>query len=179
MMKNLLWKVVLILATLVVFVWGIFLGTDPQKSIEAIKAHGLVAGVQQNIHLGLDLRGGTHLILQVQVNDAVNAETDQTIERLKDALKKKNIAYGDVLKLDPADNPQTITLRGVDIGAAGDLRSLISRPVRRIRPGLRPGQFLDRQHEADGAGTRSRAAPSSRPSKPSATASTSSASPSR
>ena len=125
-MKNLQWKVVFILATLVVFVWGIFLGTDPQKSIEAIKAHGLVAGIQQNIHLGLDLRGGTHLILQVQVNDAVNAETDQTIERLKDALKKKNIAYGDVLKLDPANSPQTITLRGVDIGAAGDLRSLVS-----------------------------------------------------
>src|SRR5208282_2471133 len=125
-MKNLLWKVVFILATLVVFVWGIFLGTDPQKSIEAIKAHGLVAGIQQNIHLGLDLRGGTHLILQVQVNDAVNAETDQTIERLKDALKKKNLAYGDILKLDPANAPQTITLRGVDIGAAGDLRSLVS-----------------------------------------------------
>ena len=125
-MKNLLWKVVFILATLVVFIWGIFLGTDPQKSIEAMKAHGLVAGIQQNIHLGLDLRGGTHLILQVQVNDAVNAETDQTIERLKDALKKKNIAYGDVLKLDPANNPQTITLRGVDLGASGDLRSIIA-----------------------------------------------------
>jgi len=126
MKKNLLWKVVLILATLIVFVWGIFLGTDPEKSVEAIKAHGLVAGVQQNIHLGLDLRGGTHLILQVQVNDAVNAETDQTIERLKDALKKKNVTYGDVLKLDPVANPQRITLRGVDIGAAGDLRSLVN-----------------------------------------------------
>jgi preprotein translocase subunit SecD len=124
-MKNLLWKVVFILATLVVFIWGIFLGTDPQKSIEAIKAHGLIAGIQQNIHLGLDLRGGTHLILQVQVNDAVNAETDQTIERLKDALKKKNLAYGDILKLDAANSPQSVTLRGVDVGAAGDLRSLI------------------------------------------------------
>jgi preprotein translocase subunit SecD len=125
-MKNLLWKVVFILAILVVFIWGIFLGTDPQKSIEAIKAHGIVAGIQQNIHLGLDLRGGTHLILQVQVNDAVNAETDQTIERLKDALKKKNIAYGDILKLDAVNAPQTVTLRGVDLGAAGDLRSIVS-----------------------------------------------------
>lgn len=125
MKKNLLWKVVLILATLVVFVWGIFLGTDPQKSIEAIKANGLVAGIQQNIHLGLDLRGGTHLILQVQVNDAVNAETDQTVERLKDALKKKNINFGDILKIDPVAAPDKLTLRGVDIGAAGDLRSVV------------------------------------------------------
>jgi len=126
MKKNLLWKVVLILAILVVFVWGIFLGTDPQKSIEAIKANGLVAGIQQNIHLGLDLRGGTHLILQVQVNDAVNAETDQTVERLKDALKKRNLTFGDILKIDPVAAPQKVTLRGVDIGAAGDLRSLVN-----------------------------------------------------
>jgi preprotein translocase subunit SecD len=126
MKNNLLWKVALILATLVVFVWGIFLGTDPQKSIESIKTNGLVAGIQQNIHLGLDLRGGTHLILQVQVNDAVNAETDQTVERLKDALKKKNLAYGDVLKLDPVAAPQKVTLQGVDVGAAGDLRAMIS-----------------------------------------------------
>ena len=107
------------------FVWGIFLGTDPQKSIEAIKTKGLMAGVQQNIHLGLDLRGGTHLILQVQVNDAVNAETDQTIERLKDAFKKKNILFGDILKLDPVAGPDKITLKGVDIASAGDLRSLV------------------------------------------------------
>ncbi len=125
MKTNLLWKIVLILAVLVVFVWGIFLGTDPQKSIEAIKTKGLMAGVQQNIHLGLDLRGGTHLILQVQVNDAVNAETDQTVERLKDAFKKKNILFGDILKLDPVAGPDKITLKGVDIASAGDLRSLV------------------------------------------------------
>ena len=125
-MKNLTWKVVFILAVLVIFVWGIFLGTDPEKSIAAIKAHGLVAGIQENIHLGLDLRGGTHLILQVQVNDAVNAETDQTVERLKDALKKKNIVYGDILKVDPVTAPQTVTLRGMDVGAGGDLRSLVA-----------------------------------------------------
>jgi preprotein translocase subunit SecD len=125
-MKSQTWKVILIIATLIVFVWGIFLGTDPQKSIAAIKAHGLLAGIQQNIHLGLDLRGGTHLILQVQVNDAVNAETDEAVQRLKQSLKKKGIAFGDVIKLDSANTPQTITLRGVDVTASGDLRSLIS-----------------------------------------------------
>ncbi len=123
-MKNLTWKVIFILAVLVIFVWGIFLGTDPDKSIAAMKSRGLIAGIQENIHLGLDLRGGTHLILQVQVNDAINAETDQAVERLKDALKKKNIMYGDILKLDAANNPQIITLRGVDVAAAGDLRSM-------------------------------------------------------
>ena len=50
-------------------------------------AQGLLAALQKRIHLGLDLKGGTHLILQVQVNDAVNADTDRAIERLKDDLQ--------------------------------------------------------------------------------------------
>jgi preprotein translocase subunit SecD len=61
----------------------------------------------------------------VQVIDAVIAETYQTVERLKDALKKKNITFGDILKLDAVAAPQAITLRGVDVGAAGDLRSVV------------------------------------------------------
>ncbi len=48
--------------------------------------------MQERIHLGLDLKGGTHLILQVQVNDAINADSDRAVERLKDDLKAKNIS---------------------------------------------------------------------------------------
>jgi len=125
MKKNLLWKVVVILATLVIFVWGVFLGTDPQKSLDAIKAHGLLAGLQQNIHLGLDLKGGTHLILQVQVNDAVNADTDQAVERLKDDLKRENVAYGDITKPDAASHPEQIVLKGVPNDAVGGLRKVV------------------------------------------------------
>ena len=125
MKKNLLWKVVVILATLVIFVWGVFLGTDPQKSLDAIKAHGLLAGLQQNIHLGLDLKGGTHLILQVQVNDAVNADTDQAVERLKDDLKRENVAYGDITKPDAANHPEQIVLKGVPNDAVGGLRKVV------------------------------------------------------
>lgn len=125
MKKNLLWKVVVILATLVIFVWGIFLGTDPQKSLEAIKAHGLLAGLQQNIHLGLDLKGGTHLILQVQVNDAVNADTDQAVERLKDDLKRENVAFGEIAKPDAANRPDQIVLKGVPNDAVSGLRKVV------------------------------------------------------
>ena len=97
-----------------------------------------MAGVQQNIHLGLDLRGGTHLILQVQVNDAVNAETDQPIERLKDALKKKNIAYGDIIKPDPQPLRELIVIKGVPPERSSDLRSLMQRSVAGLRPDVGP-----------------------------------------
>src|SRR3954469_15501071 len=91
MKKNLGWKVILIIVTLLVFVWGFVLGTDPARSLQAIKEKGLVAGIQQNIHLGLDLRGGTHLILQVMVDEAVGAETDRIAENLRGNLTGRKL----------------------------------------------------------------------------------------
>src|SRR4029077_14322914 len=77
------------------------------------------------IHLGLDLKGGTHLILQVQVNDAVKADADRAIERLKDELRTRKINYADVSQPDPANNPDRIVIKGVSPDATGDLRNLV------------------------------------------------------
>ncbi len=68
MNKNLLWKLGLIVGVLLVFLFGIF--GIPQS----FSGQGLLAAMTKRINLGLDLRGGTHLILQVQVNDAVNVD---------------------------------------------------------------------------------------------------------
>ncbi len=46
---------------------------------------------EESIHLGLDLRGGMHLVLQVQTDDAVRAETDNIIESLERELEDKEI----------------------------------------------------------------------------------------
>lgn len=67
MRKNLIWKVVLILAIVAVFTVAII----PTKSRP------------QPIALGLDLRGGTHLVMQVNTGDALRAETDQAMEAMK------------------------------------------------------------------------------------------------
>jgi preprotein translocase subunit SecD len=120
MNKNLLAKTVLIIAVLIVFVVGI-IGIP-----SSFTAKGLLASVQQRIHLGLDLKGGTHLILQVQVNDAVNADTDRTVERLKDELKKANIAYGEISKPDPQGHPELIAIKGVPPESSSDLRRIIT-----------------------------------------------------
>jgi preprotein translocase subunit SecD len=125
MKKNLLWKLVVIVLTLLVFAWGIFLGNDPEKSLSAIKHDGVLAGLQQNIHLGLDLKGGTHLILQVMVNDAVNADSDQVIERLKDDLRQKNVSYADISKPDPAANPDRVVIKGVGPNNSSDLKTIV------------------------------------------------------
>ncbi len=117
MNKSFGWKLGIILATLLAFVYGIF---GIPTSLTSV---GLLAAMQERIHLGLDLRGGTHLILQVQVNDAVNADSDRAIERLKDILRDNKITYTDVTKPDPKDTPDRIVLKGVPLDSGSALRT--------------------------------------------------------
>jgi len=119
MNKNLLWKMLAIVGILLVFVFGIF--GIPQN----FSRNGLLAAITRNIHLGLDLSGGTHLILQVQVNDAVNVDSDNAIEMLKEQLNKKKINFADITKPDPTNNPDHIVLKGVPAGSRSDLLSIV------------------------------------------------------
>jgi len=125
MRKNLLPKTLLIIAMLLVFVYGIFLGTDPDKAIATWKQGGVLAAIQENIHLGLDLKGGTHLILQVAVNEAVNADTDRTVSSLKDDLQKAGITP-DIGKPDQQNHPEVIVIKGVPPDKVSALRNTIS-----------------------------------------------------
>jgi preprotein translocase subunit SecD len=83
-----------------------------------------------NIRLGLDLKGGSHLVLQVQVQDALKAQADQDIERLKDDLKKQNISWTGIDRNDPqtvqdADSIQ-ITIKGIPATQTSAFRNLIN-----------------------------------------------------
>jgi preprotein translocase subunit SecD len=120
MNKNLGWKAILIAVTLVVFLFGIF-GVP-----ESWSGRGLVAALQNRIHLGLDLKGGTHLILQVQVNDAVNVDSDNALERLKADMRTHKINYAEITKPDAANNPDKIVIKGVPPEQSSDLRSIVS-----------------------------------------------------
>src|SRR5271169_3636428 len=120
MKKNLTIKIVGIFAVLIFFLVGIF-GIP-----KSFTPSGLLASMQQRIHLGLDLKGGTHLILQVQVNDAINADSDRAIERMKDDFKAKNINYAEISKPDPQQHPDVISIKGVAPDSISELRSYVS-----------------------------------------------------
>ena len=46
---------------------------------------------QEKINLGLDLRGGMHLVLQVETDDALKFETDNRIEEIQRRLEDEEI----------------------------------------------------------------------------------------
>ena len=85
--------------------------------------------VRSRIHLGLDLKGGTHLVLQVHVEDAVNITADQGLERLTDELKAKNIPFADIQKADETKvQPPVhrILIKGIPQERTSDLETLVA-----------------------------------------------------
>src|ERR1043166_9416295 len=117
MKKNLIGKTLLIIAVLLVFLFGIF-GIP-----KSLNGDGLKQAVLDHVKLGLDLKGGTHLILQVQVNDAVRAEGARWIERVKEAAQKAYIAIGNMSMPDPQNHPETIVVQNVPTDASSNFRT--------------------------------------------------------
>ena len=118
MKKNLKNKIALIAAVLVICVYGIF-GVPSSFTGKA-----LTEAITKRIHLGLDLRGGVHLVLQVVVSDAVNAETDNMVERVQQDLKTAGLGFSQVYKPDPA-RPEAIRVEGTAAGKASDVRAAL------------------------------------------------------
>jgi len=110
MKKNLRWKVILVLAVIAL---SLFLSFPPDKKIQ----------------LGLDLRGGVHLVLQVMTDDALNRETDQVIIRLQEEMDKELITY-EVMSKDE-NRVGKFTIQQFESGKEGQIRDLIDEFVER------------------------------------------------
>jgi preprotein translocase subunit SecD len=119
MKKNLNNKILLIVAVLLFFIYGIF-GVP-----SGVTGKALMDAMTKRIHLGLDLRGGAHLILQVVVAEAVNNETDNTVGRVQQDLKAANLSFSQVYKPDPATRPEVIRVEGTAQGKSTDVRSTL------------------------------------------------------
>lgn len=128
MKKNLTKKVALILATMVIFTIGI-IGIPSGFSGKAV-----LDAISSRIHLGLDLQGGAHLILQVEVKEAINADTDNTVARVQQDLKAATLGFGQVLKPQPltrdlagkySGKPELVEIDGVAQANTNAVRSLL------------------------------------------------------
>ena len=70
-----MWRVIVIVAVVAAAAWSLW---PPSEKI----------------HWGLDLQGGVHLVLQVQTDDAVKAELDDSAQRLVSLAADKGITLG-------------------------------------------------------------------------------------
>jgi preprotein translocase subunit SecD len=122
MKSDLRFKFVFIVAVILVCVYGV-IGLPTSKD-------QLIANWHNRIHLGLDLRGGTYLVVQVQQQDAFNAKAGADADRLKEAARKAGIQFTDV-EVEEAKTLQdamnaAILIKGVPSTQAGTLRGILN-----------------------------------------------------
>jgi preprotein translocase subunit SecD len=118
MNKNLNQKLLLIFAVLLVCIYGIF-GIP-----SGVTGKALLDAMGKRIHLGLDLRGGVHLILKVNVQEAVATETDNTVGSIQQDLKAANLGFTQVYKPDPT-KPELMKVEGVSQANGSAVRSAL------------------------------------------------------
>src|SRR6478752_4193802 len=93
MNRTLKIKALVILGVILICIYGV-IGIPKSKA-------EVVENWKKNIRLGLDLRGGSQLVMQVQVQDAFKAEADVTTDRIKEELHKGNIDFNSIDRNDP------------------------------------------------------------------------------
>jgi protein-export membrane protein SecD/preprotein translocase SecF subunit len=90
----------------------------------------LASNLRRNIRLGLDLKGGSHIVLQIQLQDAFKAEADLVIDRLKEQLARENIPFTAIDRNEPTsiETAETvaISIRGVPAERASDLNRIVT-----------------------------------------------------
>jgi preprotein translocase subunit SecD len=73
-MKDIRWRLILIAVVIGLSIWSFY---PPQTKIK----------------LGLDLKGGVHLVLRVHTDDALRVETETTVERLRDSMQRASVQF--------------------------------------------------------------------------------------
>ena len=102
MAKNLRWRLLAIAAVIALGVWMIY-------------------PLDQKVRLGLDLKGGVHLVLRVQTDEALRVESEASMERLRSELAKAGATGVTATVV----SPTIFELRGVP-----DAQSALVRPAR-------------------------------------------------
>jgi preprotein translocase subunit SecD len=103
--KNLRWKVITIVGVIALAVFAFY---PPSEKV----------------NLGLDLRGGVHLVMRVQTDAALRIETETTVERLRETLSRAGIQYESLEVTSPTEfvvtglqNTQAFRTAAVEVDA--------------------------------------------------------------
>jgi preprotein translocase subunit SecD len=121
-MSNVKYRAIAIVAVILICIYGIIgLPTSMQELTDNLK---------KSVRLGLDLKGGSQLMLQVQLQDAFKGEADGVIQRMKDELAKINLNGVEMSRNDPQTlaeaNSIEVDVKGVPTTQAAQFRQMFT-----------------------------------------------------
>jgi preprotein translocase subunit SecD len=94
----------------------------------------------QPIRLGLDLRGGMHLVLEVQTEKALEFSVDRSVEDLKRELQSQHVSVVGVAR----DGSRSLTIDLGEVAKADDVAAIVKErfpTLQRVTTDTPPGQL--------------------------------------
>jgi preprotein translocase subunit SecD len=128
-MKNssLLIRTIIIVAVTLI---GVYLVFGPRGSVEAsdFSWDGIKNNLSENINLGLDLKGGSHLVMRVKTDDYLKTITENNREAALTAAKEAQLPVGDASSVAENNNYQ-VTLNATDASKTQEIIEAVKKKI--------------------------------------------------
>ncbi len=136
MKKGIQWRVLLLLATTAISVYYLLPTISGIPSLPPLLPAFLPRA--ERLNLGLDLRGGMHLVLEVQAEKAVENTVERLVAELRRAAEKEQIPLEEIRR----EGWDRIRIRLTDTSAQEKLSKLLADYPNLKREGIGPDQIL-------------------------------------
>lgn len=125
--KNLLTRVIIIAIVTVV---GIYLVIGPRRrpSLKDFTWSGIKQSLRSNIHLGLDLQGGSHLVMRVKTEEYLKRLTEESYTAAQNAAKDAGFEVKGG-QADTASGNYRILLQLADPSKAAEVKDAVEKKV--------------------------------------------------
>src|SRR5689334_24152839 len=125
--KNLLTRVIIIAIVTVV---GIYLVIGPRRrpTVKDFTWSGIKQTLRSNIHLGLDLQGGSHLVMRVKTEDFLKRMTEDNFVAAQNAAKDAgyDIKSG---RADATPGNYRVVLEAADPSKIAEIKDAVQKKV--------------------------------------------------
>jgi preprotein translocase subunit SecD len=132
MKKNLLQRIIIIIAVTLVGLW-IVIGPRHRPTLADFTPAGINNTLRNNIHLGLDLRGGSHLVMQVQVQDYLKRLTEGIAVGVQNSAREQGFDVKEVRPEVDGDHYRVVVTAG-DPSKVSEMRDQLPRKVNDFDP---------------------------------------------
>jgi len=134
MKKNLLQRVIIIAAVTLLGLW-VVIGPRHRPTLADFTPAGLNNTLRENINLGLDLRGGSHLVMQVQVRDYLTRLSNDTAVSVQNAAREQGYDVKEV-RPETEGNDYRVVLVANDPSKVSEIRDQLPNRVSGFDPNI-------------------------------------------
>src|SRR5712691_6405951 len=125
--KNLLQRSIIIAIVTLVGLY-VVMGPRHRPTRHDFTPSGIKETLQANIHLGLDLKGGSHLVMRVKTDEFLKTLTQTNANAIQTAAKDAGFAIKDV-RAETTGGNYEITLEALDASKPGEIQEAVKKKV--------------------------------------------------